>query len=74
LNRGWKCRVWQTAVAARNAEIADVFDETADLLEIEGENPFRIGAYRNAARLLRSLKDEAADMRATGRDLAELPT
>lgn len=60
-------------VAARNSEIADVFDETAGLLEIEGENPFRIRAYRNAARLLRGLRDEAADMLAAGQDLAELP-
>ncbi len=61
------------SVSARNAEIANVFDETADLLEIEGENPFRIRAYRNAARLLRGLKQEAADMLAGGQDLAELP-
>ena len=31
-----------------NAEIAALFGEMADLLEIEGANPFRIGAYRNA--------------------------
>jgi DNA polymerase (family 10) len=60
-------------VNARNVEIADVFDETADLLEIEGENPFRIRAYRNAARLLRGLKQEAADLLAAGQNLAELP-
>lgn len=33
----------------RNADIAAVFDEIADLLEVQGENPFRIRAYRNAA-------------------------
>ena len=60
-------------VSARNNDIADVFDETADLLEIEGENPFRIRAYRNAARLLRGLKRKASDMLAAGQDLAELP-
>lgn len=32
-----------------NAEIAGVFNEIADLLEIKGENPFRIRSYRNAA-------------------------
>ena len=57
----------------RNADIAVVFEEIADLLEIEGENPFRIRAYRNAARVLRGLRDEAADMLAAGRDLSELP-
>lgn len=33
-----------------NADIAAIFEEIADLLEIRGENPFRIRAYRNAAR------------------------
>lgn len=34
--------------------IADIFTETAELLELEGENPFRVKAYENAARLLSS--------------------
>lgn len=38
-----------------NADIATIFEEIADLLEIDGENPFRIRAYRNAARTLREL-------------------
>jgi len=37
-------------MAVHNADIAAVFDEIADLLEIQGENAFRIRAYRNAAR------------------------
>lgn len=32
-----------------NADIAAVFTEIADLLEIEGGHPFRVRAYRNAA-------------------------
>jgi DNA polymerase (family 10) len=32
-----------------NADIAAVFEEIAELLEIQGANPFRIRAYRNAA-------------------------
>lgn len=32
-----------------NADIAKIFEEIADILEIKGENPFRIRAYRNAA-------------------------
>lgn len=31
-----------------NADIAKQFNKLADLLEIEGANPFRIRAYRNA--------------------------
>ncbi len=33
-----------------NADIAAIFEEIADLLEIQGANPFRVRAYRNAAR------------------------
>jgi DNA polymerase (family 10) len=36
----------------RNAEIAALFEEMADLLDIVGENPFRVRAYRNAARVV----------------------
>ncbi|TAM46647.1 MAG: DNA polymerase/3'-5' exonuclease PolX [Gammaproteobacteria bacterium] len=56
-----------------NADIAAVFDEIADLLEIQGENPFRIRAYRNAARQMESMGMPAADMVAKGEDLTELP-
>jgi DNA polymerase/3'-5' exonuclease PolX len=38
-----------------NNDIANVFDEIADFLEIEGENPFRIRAYRNGAGTVRGL-------------------
>ena len=31
-----------------NPEVAQIFDEVADLLELLGENPFRIRAYRRA--------------------------
>jgi DNA polymerase (family X) len=56
-----------------NADIAAVFDEIADLLEIEGANPFRIRAYRNAALTLRDLPREVAAMIDGGEDLTELP-
>jgi DNA polymerase (family 10) len=56
-----------------NADIAAIFDEIADLLEIEGANPFRVRAYRNAARTLRDLKREVTAMIAEGGDLTELP-
>ena len=32
-----------------NADIAAIFEEIAELLEIQSANPFRIRAYRNAA-------------------------
>ncbi|GLU31119.1 hypothetical protein Busp01_09610 [Trinickia caryophylli] len=33
-----------------NADMARIFEQIADLLEIQGANPFRVRAYRNAAR------------------------
>ena len=43
-----------------NADITAMFTEIADLLEIQGANPFRIRAYRNAARILGDLPQEVA--------------
>ncbi|MGH8013854.1 MAG: DNA polymerase/3'-5' exonuclease PolX [Candidatus Binataceae bacterium] len=46
--------------AMENAEIAKVLDEIADLLEIGGENFFRVRAYRNAARTVRDFPGNVA--------------
>lgn len=56
-----------------NADIAAIFEEIADLLEIEGDNPFRIRAYRNAARTLRDLSHEITSMIAHGEEPTALP-
>jgi DNA polymerase (family 10) len=56
-----------------NADIAAIFNEIADLLDIEGENPFRIRAYRNAARTLVTLPDSVQAMLQQGKDLKSLP-
>ena len=56
-----------------NTDIADIFEEIADFLEVEGENPFRIRAYRNAARTVSGLGAELKDMVAAGEDLTKLP-
>ncbi|MBH0202340.1 MAG: DNA polymerase/3'-5' exonuclease PolX [Nitrospira sp.] len=60
-------------MSVHNADVAAVFEEIADLLEIEGSNPFRIRAYRNAARTLRDLPREVGAMLGEGEDLTELP-
>ncbi|HCR30184.1 MAG TPA: DNA polymerase/3'-5' exonuclease PolX [Opitutae bacterium] len=39
-------------------EIADVLKEIATLLELKGENPFKIRAYSNGARALESLEED----------------
>ena len=56
-----------------NAEIASQLDKVADLLDIEGANPFRVRAYRRAARLIGELPRNVTDMLAHGEDLDELP-
>lgn len=58
---------------AHNAEIAALFDRLADLLEIEDANPFRVRAYRNAARTIANLGQSIAGLVETGKDLSELP-
>ncbi len=55
-----------------NADIADIFNRIADLLEIEGENPFRVRAYRNAARTVADLSHPVAAMLAEGEPLTDL--
>jgi DNA polymerase (family 10) len=57
-----------------NVDVARTFQQIADLLEIRGENPFRIRAYRNAARTLEALTPRVAELVAQDRAaLAELP-
>jgi len=56
-----------------NSEIAEMFEEVADLLEIEGANEFRIRAYRNASRVVAGLSKSAADLVADEKALTELP-
>jgi DNA polymerase (family 10) len=56
-----------------NLEIARVLSQVADLLAIQGANPFRVRAYRNAGR---NVKHHAVPMRrllAERADLTELP-
>ncbi|MEW5755337.1 MAG: DNA polymerase/3'-5' exonuclease PolX [Pseudomonadota bacterium] len=56
-----------------NEDVARMFEEMADLLEIQGANPFRVRAYRNAAMTIRDLKQELSGMVERGEDLMELP-
>lgn len=56
-----------------NAEIAAVLEEVADILELEAANPFRIRAYRNAARTLQAFAPDIASLLASGQALPKLP-
>ncbi len=61
------------AVPVQNAEVAEMFDQAAELLEIEGENQFRVRAYRHAARVIEGLPQSLKSLLSAGRDLTELP-
>lgn len=52
-----------------NADIAAIFEEIANLLEIQDANPFRIRAYRNAARILNDHSRDVGTMLRKGEDL-----
>lgn len=56
-----------------NADIAAIFDEIADILEIEGANPYRIRAYRNAARTVAAHGTDLAALIGRGDPLPKLP-
>ena len=56
-----------------NADIAALFEEIADLLEIRGENPFRIRAYRNAARTVGEYGRDLKTLLDRGEALPKLP-
>jgi len=46
----------------QNHEIASIFDEVADMIEVSEDNFFRVRAYRNAARTIRDCSTQIADM------------
>jgi DNA polymerase (family 10) len=56
----------------KNAEVAKVFQDIADLLELKGENPFKIRAYQRAVFSLEHLPQEVEELVGEGR-LREVP-
>ena len=57
----------------QNAEIAALLSQEAELLEIQGANPFRVRAYRRAAQTIDALPRSVASVLAAGEDLTALP-
>lgn len=56
-----------------NIEIARVFEEIADLLELEEADPFRVRAYRNAGRAVAECGCELSSVLANGGPLPKIP-
>ncbi len=59
-------------MAITNEQIANKFTQLADLLEFQGANPFRLRAYRNAAKAIRELADPIEKLVADGQDLTKI--
>ncbi|MGZ3578366.1 MAG: DNA polymerase/3'-5' exonuclease PolX [Syntrophales bacterium] len=57
----------------KNSEIARVFHDMADLLELKGENVFKIRAYRRAAQVIEHLPKEMAVMLEQGEEFQKIP-
>jgi len=60
------------ASATDNARIAAVFEEIADLLDVKGDNPYRVRAYRNAARMVAQQGPDFAQRAAHGEALGKM--
>lgn len=58
-----------------NYKIAQILSETADLMEIDGADSFRIRSYRNACQALETMTERIADVAASpDRKLTDLPS
>jgi DNA polymerase (family 10) len=56
----------------KNASISELFSEMADVMEIIGDDPFRVNSYRRVARVIGDMPTDVEEMLADGR-LAETP-
>lgn len=54
------------AAPVENAEVARIFREVSELLEVRRANPFRVRAYQNAARVVESLPHPVAELARQG--------
>ncbi len=61
------------ALDLQNKALSDIFSEIADILDIQGENPFRVRSYRNAARILGDMSANVEALFKAGKDLEEIP-
>jgi len=57
----------------KNSEVAKVFQDIADLLELKGENVFKIRAYQKAARAIEHHPRELKILIDDGEDLQSIP-
>ena len=65
--------IFNNSTPMKNTAIAKVFQDMADLLELKGENVFKIRAYQRAARTIEHLPKEIEIMLQEGEDLQSIP-
>jgi DNA polymerase (family 10) len=63
----------EASKSMKNSEVAKVFQDIADLLELKGENVFKIRAYQKAARAIEHYPRELKVMIEEGEDLQSIP-
>src|SRR5947209_10872917 len=56
-----------------NKAIANLFYETADLMEVNGDDPFRIRSYRRAAEAIEALPDQLSELIKDRKRLLDVP-
>ncbi len=56
----------------KNKQVAEIFNKVAALLEIKGENPYRVRAYQRAAQVIEALTTDVEELARQGR-LSKLP-
>ena len=56
-----------------NKAIANILYETADLLEIDGQDSFRIRSYRNAAQAIETQPQQIADLISEPKKVLAIP-
>jgi DNA polymerase (family 10) len=55
-----------------NQEVASILEEYAELLELEGEDAFRLNAYRRASKAIRNLEEDVTEVWRQGK-LEDIP-
>ena len=63
----------EASTVVKNSDVAKVFQDIADLLELKGENVFKIRAYQKAARAIDYHPRELEAMTEDGEDLQSIP-
>lgn len=72
LEKNYTGKYFEREKMSKNREIAEIFENMADMLSITDENPFKIRAYKKAAVNILELREAIEDASARG-ELTEIP-